>query len=1008
MAKFTGSIQDSKVAEMERYLQLVKSPSKIKAAEDAKKKKTPWYKKIISVLTTGETGQAAYDLLDGKNPVTSYGGSIISSLKGTGYDKRTYADVLEKIGMKKTALSEKMPWMYNDTGKGWKFKKDGFIDPTDTGSLGLALDILADPLTYVGGIGLFKRIGRGLSGLTAEGIKLSNTIVGKAGKQITKRGLEGTAESIKIMNKAGEVLADSLKKDPDKYFKGFTFAGKEIIPRKFVSAIGRYSEKSMSHIPILNKVYEGAKFGVQDVFKLGADTIRSGKFKAGAAGEITAERYVKNKGAINKLIRNSNDQLFNSLKVLRDEFIQATNKKDRAVILESLTESIEKQFGASGVKQVDTRLAEKLVKSFDDFTEGFFGVEKEARDLLDQEIYTQISGYMPHTLTPEAKKLLSAKNLNLSKNTGWKSWSTKSEKSRNLFKFTSGSDELFGSVSGNNLKKVKEGFQDVDGKIWEVDRTMTIKEINDMMQESMDASGQIGKKFLATDAFEITLSRGMESNRRVQYLNFLNDTLTTFGKDGEVVKTFGVTAKGESKLTKTYPSFTDEATGITYIDPKIPDLPEGKMLPDFLVEDMKKTSKLMENEELPNKLLRAYDRMMRVWKGSVYGWYPASHGRNFIGGSWNNFLANPKWVNWMGKTKDIIGAKDGTIKLNGKEFTLKTIRDEIGRHQILGQTGYLDVNEINKAFNKKAWEKIERFPMKASTMVENNLRVPLFLAEVDAGKSFQEAADAVYKYHFDYAPEGLTKIERDIFKRFIPFYTWNRKNVPLMIEEMIAQPAKMTSLFKSMNALTDEEGRIQMDLLPSSLQFLEKTFPISKGGLTLPSSGLPPVEMLQFLNDPRRGIESGLTPALKIPIELRTGYNLFKDKVISEDVNGEFARGYPAVVKDFLEWDEASFDTKAGKNIAFSRVNPIKKYWLYALPTGRMASVLSSVMSETQKGKILKGISGINTFEFDMDNLKSQHDREYEKVLQDILESSGIYSKYGTPFKESKTELGEL
>ena len=34
MAKFTGSLQNNKVAEMERYLQLVKSPSKLKQAED--------------------------------------------------------------------------------------------------------------------------------------------------------------------------------------------------------------------------------------------------------------------------------------------------------------------------------------------------------------------------------------------------------------------------------------------------------------------------------------------------------------------------------------------------------------------------------------------------------------------------------------------------------------------------------------------------------------------------------------------------------------------------------------------------------------------------------------------------------------------------------------------------------------------------------------------------------------------------------------------------------------
>ncbi len=40
---------------------------------------------------------------------------------------------------------------------------------------------------------------------------------------------------------------------------------------------------------------------------------------------------------------------------------------------------------------------------------------------------------------------------------------------------------------------------------------------------------------------------------------------------------------------------------------------------------------------------------------------------------------------------------------------------------------------------------------------------------------------------------------------------------------------------------------------------------------------------MKFLTDPTRTFLSGLTPAIKIPMEVRTNFNTFKDKQITED-----------------------------------------------------------------------------------------------------------------------------
>ena len=413
---------------------------------------------------------------------------------------------------------------------------------------------------------------------------------------------------------------------------------------------------------------------------------------------------------------------------------------------------------------------------------------------------------------------------------------------------------------------------------------------------------------------------------------------------------------------------------------------------------MKKTTEFLKDEELPGKLLKFYDKVLREWKGFVYGWYPGSHGRNLIGGAFNNFLANPKWMTFSKYTKPLTSGKTGEIKLNGVKYSNNVLMEWIYKLGLIEQTGYLDVNNLNKKFNPNFYEKIRNIPITAMEVVENNLRIPLFLAEVDNGKTFKEAAATVMKYHFDYAPEALTNIERRYMKRFIPFYKWNRENIPLMLEEFIAQPGKMTGLFKMMREATDEKGELMKEYLPS---YMERENAIIRGGERMTGFGLPPIEMLKYFDEPMGSIESSLTPVMKIPVEVATNYNTFKDKIISEDVSGEFARNYPSIVKNWLEWEDSSF-TKDKREISYSKVNPMRKYWLYALPTGRLAGILSATLDEKTGNKILYALTNIKTYEVDMENLKGIAEHYHDKAIKEILMSAGMITYYGKPTKKAK------
>jgi hypothetical protein len=75
-------------------------------------------------------------------------------------------------------------------------------------------------------------------------------------------------------------------------------------------------------------------------------------------------------------------------------------------------------------------------------------------------------------------------------------------------------------------------------------------------------------------------------------------------------------------------------------------------------------------------------------------------------------------------------------------------------------------------------------------IVENNARLAHFIDKLDKTGSPEEAALSVKKYLFDYG--DLTPFERSKIKKVIPFYTFMRKNTPLIVENLIKNPAKFT------------------------------------------------------------------------------------------------------------------------------------------------------------------------------------------------------------------------
>lgn len=157
---------------------------------------------------------------------------------------------------------------------------------------------------------------------------------------------------------------------------------------------------------------------------------------------------------------------------------------------------------------------------------------------------------------------------------------------------------------------------------------------------------------------------------------------------------------------------------------------------------------------------------------------------------------------------------------------------------------------------------------------------------------FQKAAERVRKYH----PDGLdlTATEKKVFRRLIPFYSWNRKAIPLILEGLVMHPAKILAYPKLMSGLQESQGiesnisdpwpddQLFPDWLSSNV--IGPVLPPGSGfaqaiarsprevGYTLINPGNPATDIMEdYFNNPIKGIGNSLTPALKIPAEIGFG-----------------------------------------------------------------------------------------------------------------------------------------
>lgn len=314
---------------------------------------------------------------------------------------------------------------------------------------------------------------------------------------------------------------------------------------------------------------------------------------------------------------------------------------------------------------------------------------------------------------------------------------------------------------------------------------------------------------------------------------------------------------------------------------------------ELVVDALSAATKLDTPEGLA-PFVRAWDGFTNLWKGYAT-LTPGFHSRNFMGGVFNNWLAGVE----LGRQRQFTQAyvrytRTGSHGLTGKAADAF---DRLAEAGILsgGQTVAeveRKVGQLGRSFNPLSTGNVlTQGSRGVGEHVENSLRGALAWDVILKGGSEQDAINAVYKYHFDY--EDLSAFERSVVRRVVPFYTWTRKNLPLMLEEMVRQPGKFATVYKAKQELelgTSPEGIVPGYFGDNLAVHLPFKVPGQPGGEQYLLPDLPFRDLTKTVNPANL---LGMTnPLIKTPLEMKFGKQVFNGAPID--------KGYqeaPAVLK---------------------------------------------------------------------------------------------------------------
>jgi hypothetical protein len=325
-------------------------------------------------------------------------------------------------------------------------------------------------------------------------------------------------------------------------------------------------------------------------------------------------------------------------------------------------------------------------------------------------------------------------------------------------------------------------------------------------------------------------------------------------------------------------------------------------------------------------------------------------------------------------------------------------------------------------------------------IVEDYGRSMAYISARRIGHDPREAAKIVNRAFFDYS-RGLSHIERGIIRRFLPFYTYQRFAIPLVLKSALTQPgiiATTDKVIRVMDKLLNSENPDDM-LSEAEREIFGKTFIFEQPriGLGFDKDGkkkfnifnnMTPLDTLNFFVEDRQGnidvqrtVEKSflamLTPFIKLPVENLIDKQFFSNRTLAQAARlGDLSQStlsaiLPDVIKGAISWEDRH-DKLTGKVNSF--VNPWMAHYMIGVIPALQNFIDIQQPDKTPLEKALKIIIGVQSVKLDLKEQKIWQaigdNKEIDELVQQVRKSyrEGSKSNYDTNMADLRELINSI